>query len=166
MSAPKIDGEDLQTWVEQTTDGWRKLIATHPEALSLRCDIRGSRSVGELLHHIVVVELLFAERLSGLPETPHESIPFNTADPIFAAHDRAMSLLRELKPSHQEFWDEQIEHKMRKGGTMRVSRRDIFIHLLMHAIRHYAQLATLVRQNGISPDWQMDFLLLRARIIP
>lgn len=165
MSAPKIDGEDLQAWLEQTTDGWRKLVAAHPEALALPCDVQGVRSVGELLHHIAAVELLFAERISGLPETPYNSAAFDTAESIFTTHDRAMSLLRELNPSHPEFWDEERVIKTRKGGTLSVSRRDMFIHLHMHAIRHYAQLATLVRQNGILPGWSMDFLLLHARTL-
>jgi len=30
----------------------------------------------------------------------------------------------------------------------------------MHSIRHYAQLATLARQNGFKPDWPMDYLYM------
>jgi hypothetical protein len=33
----------------------------------------------------------------------------------------------------------------------------------MHGIRHYAQLATLVRQHGVAPDWPMDYLFMGAR---
>jgi hypothetical protein len=31
---------------------------------------------------------------------------------------------------------------------------------MLHGIRHYAQLATLVRQQGVKPDWQMDYLFV------
>ncbi len=34
---------------------------------------------------------------------------------------------------------------------------------MTHGIRHYAQLATLVRQHGVTPDWPMDYLFMGAR---
>jgi uncharacterized damage-inducible protein DinB len=37
-----------------------------------------------------------------------------------------------------------------------------FVHVLMHSIRHYAQLATLMRQHGIKPDWPGDYLFMQA----
>jgi uncharacterized damage-inducible protein DinB len=33
----------------------------------------------------------------------------------------------------------------------------------MHSIRHYAQLATLVRQHGFQPTWPMDYLFTAAQ---
>jgi hypothetical protein len=47
----------------------RALLTTHPEALTLPCDIRESNTVRDVVHHIVAVELRYAERLSGLPES-------------------------------------------------------------------------------------------------
>jgi uncharacterized damage-inducible protein DinB len=48
---------------------------------------------------------------------------------------------------------------------MRASRKTIFFHAMLHSIRHYAQLATLVRQRGIKPDWPMDYLIMGAERI-
>jgi uncharacterized damage-inducible protein DinB len=50
----------------------------------------------------------------------------------------------------------------RSAGVLKASRRTVFVHLLMHSIRHYAQLATIVRHNGVKPDWGMDYLLMGA----
>jgi len=36
----------------------------------------------------------------------------------------------------------------------------VLFHALLHGIRHYAQLATLVRQHGIKPEWPMDYLFM------
>ncbi len=41
---------------------------------------------------------------------------------------------------------------------MQATRRSELVHTLMHSIRHYARLATLVRQHGIQPDWAMDYM--------
>lgn len=161
MALPALSGNDLVAWVEQTSQGWRRLIAAHPEALQIPCDVREATSVAQLLQHIVAVELRYAERLHGLSETPYAAIPCETSEALYAIHDRAMALLRELENHDDVFWDESISFATRSAGSMSVQRRVIFIHLLMHSIRHYAQLATLLRQKGIPPDWPMDYIYLR-----
>jgi uncharacterized damage-inducible protein DinB len=147
-------------WVERTSSGWRELLAAHPEALSLPCDVRETTSVAQLLQHIVAVELRYAERLAGLAETPYEAVPFGSVEAIFAIHHQAMELLKQLDDREQAFWQEWVEYATRRGGSIRSTRRTAFVHLLMHSIRHYAQLATLVRQHGIAPNWQMDYLMM------
>ena len=155
-----LTAEELMAWVDRTTRGWQELVTAHPEALRLPCDVRETQSVAELLQHIVAVELRFAERLHDLPETPYAQIGFDSAASIFRTHERAMSMLPELFGRGPEFWDEVVEIQTRSAGRMRTSRKTMLVHLLMHSVRHYAQLATLVRQHGIAPGWQMDYLMM------
>lgn len=158
-----ITGTELQEWVEETSRGWKRLISAHPEILSFPCDIyRETQSVAELLQHIVAVELRYAERLNGLPETPYESIPSDSVEAVYATHDRAMELLRPLMERDEVFWEAVLEFKTRSAGTLRATRRTVLVHLLMHSIRHYAQLATLVRKQGVAPDWGMDYIVSHA----
>jgi uncharacterized damage-inducible protein DinB len=157
-----ITGFELQKWAEQTSRGWKHLVTTHHEILSFPCDIRETKSVAELLQHIVAVELRYAERLNDLPQTLYESIPFDSARAIYATHDRAMGMLRPLLERDEQFWEAVIEFKTRSAGTLRASRRAVLIHLLMHSVRHYAQLASLVRKQGITPGWEMDYLFMDA----
>jgi uncharacterized damage-inducible protein DinB len=44
---------------------------------------------------------------------------------------------------------------------MDLPRRTLFVHLFMHSVRHYAQLATLVRQHGYPVDFAMDYVIMR-----
>ncbi len=157
-----LTGEELLAWVEEMSKGWRALLEKHPEALLLPCDVRESHSVGELLQHIVAVELRYAERLSGLPESSYEQIPLGTAAELYGTHDQAMHLLRGLLSRSEMVWEVTIAFMTKSAGSMQATRRVIFVHLLMHSVRHYAQLATLVRQHSIKPDWSMDYLFLRA----
>jgi uncharacterized damage-inducible protein DinB len=154
-----VTGKELQEWVEETSRGWKRLIWAHPEILSFPCDIREAQSAAQLLQHIVAVELRYAERLSGLPETPYESIPSGPLEAIYATHDRAMELLRPLMERDEAFWEAVLEFKTRSAGTLRATRRTVLVHLLTHSIRHYAQLATLARKQGVAPDWGMDYLV-------
>lgn len=155
-----LTDEELIAWNERTSQGWRSLVEAHPEALTLPCDIRETRSVGELLQHIVAVELRYAQRLHGQPETAYENISYDSAAALYATHDRAIGLLRQLHDRDDAFWAEFLSFSTRRGGSLRVPRRHIFVHTLMHSIRHYAQLATLMRQHGIAPDWPMDYLFM------
>lgn len=69
-----------------------------------------------------------------------------------------MSLLSNFSSHDGEWWNECLEFQTRRAGMMRAPRRMILVHLLMHSICHYAQLATLMRQHGISPQWMRDYL--------
>jgi uncharacterized damage-inducible protein DinB len=40
--------------------------------------------------------------------------------------------------------------------------RTILLHALLHAMRHYAQLSTLVRQAGFATGFASDYLLMDA----
>jgi len=158
MTALTID--ELQAWVERTTLGWRQLVAKNPQMLSLPCDVRETSSVAQLLQHIVAVELRYAQRLRGLPQSDYSTIPYGSSEEIFATHDRAMELLRGLPEWSPAEWEEILEFPTRSAGTLRASRRTILVHLFTHSIRHYAQLATLARHHGVRPDWEMDYLFM------
>jgi uncharacterized damage-inducible protein DinB len=157
-----ITGIELSDWVDETSRGWKRFIAAHPEVLAFPCDIRETKSVAELLQHIIAVELRYAERLNELPETPYNSIPCDSAEVIYATHDRAMELLRPLMDRDDAFWETVFEMQTRSAGIMRATRRTVLVHLLTHSIRHYAQLATLARKQGVAPDWPMDYIAMHA----
>ena len=63
-----LTADELMAWVEHTSLKWRALLTAFPEALSLPCDIRESNTVRDVVHHIVAVELRYAQRLSGLTQ--------------------------------------------------------------------------------------------------
>lgn len=159
-----ITGDELLDWVEQTSRGWRRLIAAHPEVLGFPCDIRETSTAAQLLQHIVAVELRYAERLNDLEQTPYDAIPYDTVDQIYATHDRAMEMLRPLLNRDADWWETVIEVKTRSAGTMRASRRTILVHMLSHSIRHYGQLATLSRTHGVPADWGMDYILMHCEM--
>lgn len=155
--------EDLVLWSDTTSQRWFDLVRRHPEILGVPSDIRNSGTVGAVMQHIVAVELRYAERLSGEPESAYDRVPFDSADALSATHDKALQKLRALLADEAFDWDREIEFPTLTAGKLRARCRDIAVHLLVHGVRHYAQLATLVRSYGIKPDWPMDFLFVNAR---
>ncbi len=157
MMQPALTADEMIAWLDETSTNWRALIEANPEILAMPCDVGGVSTVGGLLQHIVAVELRYADQLSGEPPTEYGAIPFDSAAAIYATHERAMKKFRVLLESDME-WNEKFEFVTRSLGPMRAPRKTVLFHALLHGIRHYAQLATLVRQHGIKPDWQMDYL--------
>ncbi len=121
---------------------------------------RGAKTAGELLQHVVAVELRYAERLAGLAATDYANIAFDSVAAIYATHNRAMALFKDQLASNDVDWDERIEYTTRTMGPMRSSRKTILFHAMLHSVRHYAQLATLIRRHGIKPEWPMDYLYM------
>ena len=48
------------------------------------------------------------------------------------------------------------------AGTLHASRRKLLTHILLHSMRHWAQLTSLLREAGYKTDWPKDFLFSEA----
>ena len=159
MSEPALTATETLKWNEATTANWRKLLAAHPEMLALPCDIARTSTVAQLLQHIVAVELRYAERILGLPETDYANVPYDSVDAIYTTHDRAMELYWRALGS-ETTWVQQIDFQTRTAGTVLTSCKTVLFHAAFHSIRHYAQLSTLIRQHGYKSDWPGDYLFM------
>ena len=161
MNSPSLSADDLLAWNNATAESWHALASEHPSLLQIPCDIHNSTTVGQLLQHIVAAELRYAERLSDTPGTDYASIPFATADDIFATHRLALVILNDLLRDPEFDWNREIEFPTLTAGKRRATRKAVFQHALLHSIRHYAQLATLARQHGVRPA-PSDYLLMAS----
>ena len=165
MSKPVLTAEELLAWNDKTSQNWRRFLSDHPELLEKPCDVAGAKTIGELLQHIVAVELRYAQRLANLPITEYSGVPYDSVDSLYETHTRALALFQQTLAAETN-WDEEIDFPSRTQGRIRSTRKTIFFHSLLHSIRHYAQLATLARQLGIQPDWLMDYLAMHMERIP
>jgi uncharacterized damage-inducible protein DinB len=159
MSQPVLTAEEMLRWNEATSAAWRRLFEERPELLTFSCDIAKTSIVAQLLQHIVAVEVRYAERLAGVPETPYEEIAYDTVEKIYATHDRAVGLFRQALAAEVD-WDKVIEFTTRSRGPAQASLKTILFHALLHSQRHYAQLATLMRQHGHAIEGPGDYLLM------
>lgn len=165
MSQPALTIDEVIAWNERTHAEWRKLFTAHPKLLDLPCDIAGTKTVAELMQHIIAPELRYAEQLSGLPITDYKEIPYHSIEAIYTTHDHAVALFRKLLASNTINWDEKFEFKTRSMGQARSTRKAVIFHAFLHAIRHYAQLTTLVRQHGVTHKLPQDYLVMSLEIV-
>jgi len=114
-------------------------------------------TVGELMRHIFSAEKRYIERLSQRPITDTSIIP---ADNIEALYQLAGQSRRELRKFIDSLpaadWDEPREFRL-MNIIVTATPKKVVTHILFHEIRHWAQIATLWRLNGLKEDFH-DFL--------
>jgi uncharacterized damage-inducible protein DinB len=155
--------EKLLAWNDTTTQKFRDFVVANPAVFTLPSDIRNSTTIADTQQHIVAVELRYAQRLAGLPESPYEDVPKSSIDELLATHNSALKIINQLLADETYDWSHELTFETITLGPLRASREAILLHLTMHSIRHYAQLATLVRQAGFKPNWPLDYLFMDAQ---
>jgi len=150
---------ELLDYTSDETNHWRDWFTKNPKALDLPCDIAGTKNVREVVLHIVAVQMRYAERLLNLPITEYDELGSKSATELFTlAHKSAEDLRSFAVAANDADWDGTLTFPTRTAGTLTASRRKIFVHALLHGVRHWAQLATFLRQQGYKQDWPHDFI--------
>lgn len=163
MNAEAISLEELIEDNTRSSDRWHQWFTGHPDALTISCDIFDSKTVGNLLKHIFIVELRHSQRLTGQRVAAPEEFPGVSLDAVFAMHNQALANLRSFAgKSTRESLREDLEIQTLSAGAVHASRRKLFMHIMIHSKRHWAQLATLLRTQGFKTEWQQDFLFSEA----
>lgn len=145
-----ISLEELLAWNDQAANYWYEHLDINPSLLQVKCDIGGASSVQEFVRHIWLVELRWGQRLAGLPLLSKEAAPVGPLEALFRLHRQAMEVFRDLLAAPAQSWDQPYELDLNQipEDLRHPTRRKVAAHALLHSQRHYAQLATLVRQAG------------------
>ena len=150
---------ELLDYASEETNHWRDWFKKNPGTLELPCDIAGATNVKGVMLHIIVVQVRYAERLLNQPVTEYSEVESKTAGELFSLAQKSAEDLRSFAVAANDAdWDGSISFPTRSAGTLTASRRKIFVHALLHGVRHWAQLAAYLRQRGHKQDWQHDFL--------
>jgi uncharacterized damage-inducible protein DinB len=156
--------EELLAWNEESALLWKGWLEANPAALALPCGIGGAATVQDFVRHIWGVELRWAERLQGGPETPKEALPTGPVEALYDLHRRAAVIYQKLLAGPGENWEEPytLNASWLPAEKRTCTRRKILAHALLHSPRHWAQLATLVRTAGLPSGINGDLLFSSA----
>lgn len=158
-----INFEELLQYTDAENQRWKKWFERHPESLAVSAGIAGEDDVVGLLVHIFAVELRYAERLFGLPESSYEKLRSANLEQVFAIAEEARKKFKQfLATATEEQMNQVIAFETRSAGKLAASKRKILAHALMHGVRHWAQIATTLRRAGYKQDWQHDFLFFES----
>ena len=161
--SPELDGIPftmLLAYRDAETSRWRGWIDRHPAALEVPIGAGRTATVRGLIIHIFAVELRYAERLLGRRVTGYEELEPATIDDVFAIGERARALIDQfLDRADDGEMREVLEFQTLTAGTVRATKFKIAANLVNHGVRHWAQIATALRQHGFADQWGHDFLL-------
>jgi hypothetical protein len=102
---PAITFEELLAWNCQSSDFWMAHLDANPALLQLPSGIGGTADVQALVRHIWGVELLWSQRIAGLPERNKEVWPAGPLHALFDLHLEAVVNFRNLLDDPGKSWD-------------------------------------------------------------
>jgi uncharacterized damage-inducible protein DinB len=151
--------EELLDYTGEERARWEQWFRDNTEDL-LKVPIQSDRetTIGALVLHIFGSELRFAQRLNGETLTDYRHRPCHHLDESFGFGIESRKALRRfVQRATPEDWERTIDFEMR-GRLHRASVRKIVFHVLLHEIRHWAQIAKLLRERGFVPAGNHDLL--------
>ncbi len=166
--ADAVGFDELLRYEREAVDRWEAHVRKYPDVLDVPYAPEqgpGARmaTVRDVIHHIVGVEWRYCDRLEGVPATPFEAIPTEPAAALFeAAREANTRLAGWMGAASDADYARVLEFHTISAGTLRASARKIVVHTLVHGIRTWAQLATVVRLHGRATDWYHDVLFSEA----
>jgi uncharacterized damage-inducible protein DinB len=156
-----ISMDELLAWNDESSRWWKAHLVAHPELLALDAGgIGGAKTVQDFVRHVWGAELRWAERLAGVTETPREAIAQGPLEALYDLHLRAMAHFRRLLGDPHQDWSAPytLDAPNLPPEKRTISRRKALGHVLFHGQRHWAQLATLLRQAGSPSGFRGDLL--------
>ena len=158
--------DELLRHNEEETTRWHRWFQQNPAALDVALDVADMKDVRGMLLHIFVVEVLYTERITGYerPRFSLDDFASRTVDELFSHGAEARRRFSEMLAAQPaSWWNETVEFSS-KARNLRIAgtRRKMFAHALLHSMRHWAQLATALRQAGYKQDWMHDFIFTNA----
>ncbi len=159
--ATTLSLNDLMDYTDWERQKWHDWLRKHgAEVLKTSAGPNGDgrfTTVGDLVKHIFSAEKRYVERLSGRPLTDAGCIPNDDIEALFRFGQQSRKDLKEFVeafPAQQ--WDIPQDHRL-MNNVLTATPRKIIVHVLLHEIRHWAQIATLFRLNSLVDDFH-DFL--------
>jgi uncharacterized damage-inducible protein DinB len=140
---------------------WHAQLGQHgPQALQASAGPHGDgriETVGELVRHIFAAEKRYVERLYSRPLTDPASFRSDDIEALFQLGRQSRKELQELVETWPTTdWDVPRDFKL-LNFAVKATPRKIVVQTLMHEIRHWAQVATLLRMNGMAGEFH-DFI--------
>ncbi len=151
---------ELARYCAGETDHWYAWLAEQDAALlALPVGERQIATVGTLLMHVAWVERAYADVLVGAPPVvATEWPPTDALEPIRAMHAEAFAKLESFLAGADEAALAR-ELTLRVAGLrLTASAGKMVAHLLVHGIRHYAQLAMKLREQGHRAPGEHDLI--------
>jgi uncharacterized damage-inducible protein DinB len=160
MTPLSLSIDDLLEYTDWQRAAWFAFFRENPSRLSLSGGPHGDgrfATIGDLAKHVLSAELRYVQRLNNVALsdfTAFDSTDLTFLETLSADSRRSLRQLLEDFPEQQ--WESPREFIILNRRVVTTPKKIVF-HVLMHEVRHWAQIGTLCRVSGHAPQFQ-DFL--------
>jgi len=155
--------DELFAYTDEERGKWRLWFDTHPAAMDLRLQPGGRfDTVAALVDHIFLVETRHLARLQRHPVPEASGVPIGDAAALFAYAAGTREALRTFAAKLDDVAAAKVYDFTVQSGTVRMTPRKLLLHICLHELRHWAQIALGVRQAGLNPPGNHDLFYSSA----
>jgi uncharacterized damage-inducible protein DinB len=154
-----VSFDALFAYAQEESRKWEQWFKQNPDAFNVKVDVADVGNARGMLHHIFWVEQLYVSRMLKEPTPTPDQNPREPDSALFDVGKKARERLREIvAQKNDSALDQTVTFMTRLSGEVTASYRKCITHALLHSVRHWAQLATALRQAGFKQSWPHDFL--------
>jgi uncharacterized damage-inducible protein DinB len=148
---------ELMEYTKGEREWWKEWFESAGDnALQVSTGGERHRTVADLIQHIFGTEKRYIQRMTGQPITPINQIPKDTAEELFDFGVESRMAMRDYVQDVKD-WSRMFEFQV-LDIHVKASVRKFILHMLIHEIRHWAQLAVYLRLGGYEELGSHDFL--------
>jgi len=153
-----MDFNRLMDYVHHERGKWRAWLEADPSRLTLPFQPGGRfPTLNSLVDHVFWVERRHLSRLQGGPLPEKTGVAEGDIAGLFAYADRAHADLRHYVAGLSDAQANEVMNFTIPTGPVSITRGKLAIHILLHEVRHMAQLAYAARLAGIDPPGHHDY---------
>jgi uncharacterized damage-inducible protein DinB len=154
-----IDFDNLIGYSDAERAKWEAWIIADPSRLDLAFQPGGRfPTVWSVLEHVFLVERRHLARLEGGVPPEATGIARDDWEALFDYADLVRADFRRYAADlDEETCSKRLTVTVASGGTSTISCRKLSLHIVLHEIRHFAQLAFAVRLAGHAPPGEHDY---------
>src|SRR5688572_733643 len=155
--------EELLDYSDHERAKWKDWVAADPSRLQLPFQ-HGGRfpTIGSLLDHVFLAERRHLARLQGATPPDITGIPAGDWEALFEYASLVRAELRRYAGDlDAELGAATLTFSV-QTGTFTMTRRKLAVHVVMHEVRHLAQVAYAVRAAGLEPPGAHDLFYCAA----
>ena len=156
---------DLLRYDESEAMKWRAWLESRPpELLDVPFGDAARRmgTVRDMIWHIFITEWVYACILNGEAYEGWDQFKRSTIADLFSIGDQARAGLRKYLANASDAGLATSLTLSAGGFSVSGSARKFLAHAFIHSMRHWAQIATVLRQHGHETSWPHDFVLSDA----
>lgn len=155
--------DEVLDWTDDERAKWLRWLNVNPRALDVAVQPGGRLpTVASLIDHIFLVEHRHTNRLKGTPPPSESGVAANNIAGLFAYGDQGRAAVR----AYAQTLDAKDASTPREfvvpTAHFTLTPRKLLFHMALHEVRHWAQIAVVVRAAGFTPPGDHDLIFSKA----